>query len=214
MKMIVTRPDYDPATKYLSYWSRVLIDEAQQKGIDIIDLAGKKATRQDFEGRVRKLNPSLVVLNGHGNAECVTGQDAEVLVKAGDNSALLAGRLTYAVSCDSAAVLGAEVGMHSKTAYVGYEKQFAVLQSHGYFKEPSKDPLAKPFLEFSNQVVRGLLKGNTVGESVEKAKQTGRALVDSLLSSGSDSDMQAAARFLWWDIQCLVVKGDQNKRIK
>lgn len=211
--ILATCPNYDPATRYIASWARVLLGEAKAKGIETVELEGKKASRAEFEGRVRKMDPSFVLLNGHGAADRVTGQDGEVLVHAGENPDVLNGRITYAVSCDSGAVLGDVVGSQIASTYIGYTKEFAMLQSHGYFKDPVRDPLARPFMDFSNQIVRGLLKGQTAVISVEKAKQAAEATVSLLLSSVSDPDSQAAARFLWWDIKCVTVKGDQNKTI-
>ena len=86
---LFTRPDYDPVTKYLSAWAKILIDEARAKAIEIIDLVGAKANRKELEGRLKKKRPSLVMLNGHGNDDCVTGQDDEPLVEVGENAQVL-----------------------------------------------------------------------------------------------------------------------------
>lgn len=209
---LFTRPDYDPVTKYLSAWSKILIEEARAKAIEIIDLVGAKANRKEFEGRLKKKRPSLVMLNGHGNDDCVTGQDEEPLVNVGENSKVLAGCVTYAVSCNSATRLGKEVGTHADTAYVGYEKKFSFMHTQGFFKRPEEDPAAQPFMEFSNQVVRGLIKGHTAEESVQRAKEVGELHLRKLESSLSDPNIQMAAAFLWRDISHLVVHGRGDKK--
>ncbi len=76
--MLVTRPNYDPATRYLSAWSWSLIEEAKKKGLTVMDLDGEKARRYELEGRLQKTNLDLVLLNGHGSDDCVTGQDGEI----------------------------------------------------------------------------------------------------------------------------------------
>lgn len=211
--MIVTRPNYDPVTRYLSAWSSLLIAEADERNIQVIDLAGLKANRRDLEGRIKKMSPSLIIINGHGSETAVTGQDEEVIVEAGTNSILLKGRITYAVSCDSAAVLGREVGAFSGSAYIGYEKAFAMMQSRAYVNRPLEDPFAEPFMKFSNHIVISLLKGHGAGESVRRAKEVGVARVHSLLASNSDVNSQAIARYLWWDVRHLVCHGDQEKTL-
>ncbi len=210
---LFTRPDYDPVTKYLSAWSKMLIEEARAKAIEIIDLVGVKANKKEFGGRLKKKRPSLVVLNGHGNDACVTGQDEEPLVEIGKNTDVLAGCVTYAVSCNSATRLGREVGAHQDTAYVGYEKKFSFMHTHGFFKRPEEDPTARPFMEFSNQVVRGLIKGHTAEESVQRAKEVGELHLRKLESSLSDPNIQMTAAFLWRDISHLVVHGDSEKKV-
>lgn len=211
--MLVTRPNYDQATRYLHRWSELLIKEADRRNINVVDLEGKKAARSQLEGRLRKTRPSLVLLNGHGSKQVVTGQDGEVIVAAGDNSKILQGLITYAVSCDSAAVLGQEVGAYSSTAYIGYLDEFVMLQSRDHLSQPVGDPLAKPFMEFSNQIVLDLLKGRKTKESVDHAKQVGIASINRLLTSASDPDAQAIARYLWWDIKQLACPGDQTKGV-
>lgn len=211
--ILFTRPNHEPVVKYLSAWSEILIEEAKAKAIEVINLFGAKANRREAEGRLAKMRPSLVVLNGHGNEEAVAGQDDEPLVQAGENSAVLAGKVTYAVSCHAAARLGREVGEYPDTAFIGYEKKFAFMHSHGFFRNPKDDPLAKPFMEFSNQVVRSLLKGHSAHESVERAKAVGETHLRSLVSSEADPDARMAAAFLWRDISCLAVHGLADKRI-
>jgi len=208
---LFTRPDYDPVTKYLSAWAKILIDEARAKAIEIIDLVGAKANRKELEGRLKKKRPSLVMLNGHGNDDCVTGQDDEPLVEVGENAQVLSGCITYAVSCNSATRLGREVGAYPDTAYVGYEKKFSFMHTHGFFKRPEDDPAARPFMEFSNQVVR-LIKGHTAEESVQRAKEVGELHLRKLESSLSDPNIQMAAAFLWRDISHLVVHGEGDKK--
>lgn len=210
--VLFTRPDYDPVTKYLSAWSKVLIEETRAKAIEVIDLVGMKANKKEFEGRLKKKQPSLVVLNGHGNDDCVTGQDEEPLVQAGNDADLLAGCITYAVSCNSATRLGKEVGTYVDTVYIGYEKKFSFIHTHGFFKRQEEDSAARPFMEFSNQVVRGLIKGHTAEESVQRAKDVGEWHLRKLESSLSDPNVQMAAAFLWRDISHLVVHGKGDKK--
>lgn len=189
-----------------------MISEAKAKAIEVFDLTGSKANKKELEGRLKKKQPSLVVLNGHGDDYCVTGQDENPLVEAGVNADILSGTVTYAVSCDSATQLGREVGAYPESTYIGYEKKFAFVYSHGFFKDPEHDPKAKPFMEFSNQVVRSLIKGHTSEESVNRAKETGLSHLRQLTSSTADPDAQMASAFLWRDISHLVVHGDPEKR--
>lgn len=211
--MLITRPNYDPVTRYLSTWSLHLIREAKNKSHAVMDLFADKATRQGLEGRLIKKKPNLVVLNGHGSVDSVTGQDGEILLKAQDNASILKGIITYSISCSSAAVLGEEVGKQPNTAYIGYEKEFTMLRSQDYISKPINDPFAKPFMEFSNYVVTSLLKGHSARESVERAKNVGKTRINQLLASNADVNEQAVARYLWWDIQCLVCKGEQEKKM-
>ncbi|MBI3255829.1 MAG: hypothetical protein HYZ63_02560 [Candidatus Andersenbacteria bacterium] len=211
--MIITRPEYDPSTRYLSAWSKSLIDTAEKKGLEVIDLHKEKAAKNEFEGRVKKKNPSLVVLNGHGTQACVTGHNNEVLVEAGKNSYLLAEKVTYAVSCSSAAVLGEEVAITANTAYIGYRDDFVFPFSQQYVSKPLSDKRAGRCLEVSNQVVLSLLKGNSCSESVGRSKQLAQKHISSLLTSNAGPEAAFDARILWWNLQQQVCLGDGSKTI-
>ena|SRR3989344_1092432 len=105
--LLTTRPNYDYTTRYISTWAQKVIGEARKKGHLVLDLEGKRASRDEFESMVGKRNPSLIFLNGHGSDSIVTGQDGEVLIEAGKNEEILQGTIVYALSCRSAKVLGA-----------------------------------------------------------------------------------------------------------
>jgi len=77
MKIIITRPQHDVTTRYLAYWAEEVINLARKKLIDVIDLNKNKANKAEFAGRVKKLQPELVFMNGHGNDDCVCGHNNE-----------------------------------------------------------------------------------------------------------------------------------------
>lgn len=56
--MLVTRPNYDPATRYLHQWSEILIEEAGRRNINVVDLEGKKAATESV-GRPFEENPPV-----------------------------------------------------------------------------------------------------------------------------------------------------------
>ena len=101
-------------------------------GTDIVDLEGEKANRESFESVLKKKNPDLVFLNGHGSPDAVCGQDDKVVVQADLNEKILAKRLIYAVSCDSAQILGKEAVRNGAKVYIGYNKPFAFLANSGH----------------------------------------------------------------------------------
>jgi len=214
MKLIIIRPDYDPTTRYISSWAEEIIEIAKGKGIDIIDLYKDKANKQDFEGRIKKLQPNLVFINAHGSEDCFVGQNGEFLVLAGDNANLLEGKITYALSCHSAKILGIKVSQYKNSTYIGYLDKFIFLADARYIGKPLDDPKAKPFMESSNQVMLSLLKGNTAGESSEKSKNKFREHLIRLSSSASDPDTIQAMQFLRWNMIHQVCLGEKSASIK
>ncbi len=210
MYFLITRPKHDPATRYLFYWSDVFIKFAKSKGVEVIELCKEKANRHEFEGRIEKLDPYLVVLNGHGSHDEVTGHDNKLIVKFGENDGLLRNRITYAVSCDSGKTLG--IGcVDSKTAYIGYDEKFIISCERMYLNDPLKDKRAARFLESSNQVVLSLLKGQTAGEASKRSKETFRHyILDLLTSSNKDPDSLDDVKSLYWDMMHQVCYGNDT----
>lgn len=212
-KILITRPEHDFGTKYLSFWAKEVIETANKKGFDVIDLHREKADRKEFEGRVSKTNPSLIMLNGHGDENTVTGHDNKTIVEKGKNERLLKKRITYAVSCDSAKNLG-ESCADDDTAYIRYEDSFIFNFDRKYLNRPLDDKRAKKFLEASNQVPLSLLKEHSAKEASEKSKEAFRREIGLLITSlYSDPDSLEDAKDLLWDMQHQVCLGAQNKRL-
>ena len=126
---------------------------------------------KELEGRIRKLLPDILFLNGHGDNNRIAGQDNEILIQVDDNHELLKDAITYALSCKSASVLGQKVAENESTTYIGYTDDFIFSLDRKYISKPLEDPKAKPFMESSNQVVLSLLKGHTAKESSAKSKK-------------------------------------------
>lgn len=211
--ILVTRPDHDFTTRYISAWAGEYIKLASAKGISVTDLRHNRANRKEFESVIEKRNPSFVMLNGHGNTDEVTGYNNKTLIKVGDNEALLKGRVTYAVSCQSARILGKKVGENLHTSYIGYTDDFIFLCLEKYRTKPLLDTLASFFFTPSNLVPITLLKGHTTENAVLKAKQEFSRNIKSLSKSNTSSDEYSAIRYLVWNMRNLVAYGDLDKKI-
>jgi len=214
MSFLITRPDYDSATKYLSHWSEEIIKVAKTKGKKIVDLKGKKATKKELMGRMVKLNPNLVVFNGHGNEFSILGQDDEILIQAGDNEDILRSRITYAISCSCGKELGPKSVIKGKTTFIGYDDDFVFTSNRKFLSRPLLDDRAKPFMESSNHVAISLLKGHTASDSSTRSKAMFEKNYKKLLTSESDPNSLQDARFLWWDMLHQVCLGDTNATLK
>jgi hypothetical protein len=210
MKIIVIRPSYDITTKYISAWAEEIIKFAQLRGVRVVDLFREKANRNDFESRAEKLEAKIIFLNGHGNESCVCGQDDKVLVELGDNENLLKGKITYALSCESAKKLGEGVSKYQNSVYIGYTDEFIFISDARYTGRPLKDPKAKPFMESSNQVMISLIKGNTAKESSIKSRNKFFEHFIKLSSSIADPDAIQSMHFLRWNMMHQVCLGDKN----
>lgn len=206
--LLLTRPNYDPATNYLFHWSEQVIKLAKQKALRTIDLVGGKANRAGFTSRVKKTDPSFIFFNGHGSETTVEGQDGEVLVSAGDNEHLLEGKIIFARSCSSAKGLGPRSVSVGARAFIGYEEPFVFMIDSKVSTRPRSDETARLFLEPSNQVATTLIKGHTSEEADRRAKQAFRRNIRKLLTSETTEDDSSALRFLLWDMNHQICLGN------
>jgi len=178
-KVLITRPFYDDVTSYLSVWSEDIIDAAKNKGIDVIDLKREDANRNLLESRLKKDDPILVVFNGHGDNDKITGfKKNHVLIQADDNEHYLKSRIVYSRSCNSLKILGPKCVSKGTKSFIGFENGFALINNKNFSATPKKDPWAKHFLEATNLVPISLLKGNSVEESFIKAQNALQKSID------------------------------------
>jgi hypothetical protein len=212
-KILITRPEHEPGVRYLSRWGEEVIRFAVKRDISVVDLHREKAVKKEFEGRVSKIKPSLIFLNGHGAKDYITGHDNEILVKAGANHGLLKNCITYAVSCNSAKELG-EMCADKDTAYIGYDESFVISLERKYLNKPTEDARAAQFLKPSNHIPIALIKGHTATEATDGAKKLFKdAIIKLLPSIDSDPSAREDAADLFWDMNHLVCKGSGSKKI-
>ena len=208
--LLVTRPNHDSATNYLYYWSDTVIDEAKKKQIPVYDLKGKKAVKTTFISYLRSKHPGFLFLNGHGDAVSVTGQNNDILLDETVEKNLIFGSIIYARSCDSGKILGKVLVRYGAAAFIGYARKFLVGTTPSKITKPLEDRMARLFLEPSNLIPTTIIKGHTVGEAHERAKQEMVKNFRKMISSISSFEERYAARWLWSDIRSQVLLGNQN----
>ena len=209
-KFLITRPEHDDTTHYLSNWCKKIMEVANAKGISILDLNREKATKKEFASMVQKQKPGLIMFNGHGSDECVTGHKKEILVVAGENESLLKKSITYALSCRSGKLLGPKSVNAGAKAYLGYDDDFVFVYSPDKISKPLADETAKLFLEPSNEIIISLIKGNSAEESYNRSQEFFMDRMKKLLSSEATPEESSMARYLWWDRLHQVCLGDKR----
>ncbi|MBI2050238.1 MAG: hypothetical protein HYT31_00350 [Parcubacteria group bacterium] len=210
---LVTRPNHDIPTRYLSAWAGKVIKIINAKGFRLFDLHGEKANKKEFESRVKKLKPSFVFINGHGGPGHVTGQDDKILVRAGVNEDIFESRVVYALSCQSAVELGPKSVKSGTFSYIGYDADFIFWYDEHQISRPHQDTVAELFLEPSNQVAISLLKGNSSAQASRNSKKFFARNIHKLLSSESSPEETHYIRYLLWDLKHQVCLGDGNVQI-
>jgi len=206
--LLITRPEHEPATRYLSRWSKEILEQAEKKGFRIIDLHRKKAERKRFIGTLKKSNPSLVFLNGHGNDKYVTGHQNEIILQMTDKKEV-EDKIIIARSCNSAKTLGPRTLHHGAIAFLGYQEKF-FLATEDKLSHPLEDKTAFLFLKPSNQLAISLLKGNTTSEANKKSKNLYKKNIAKILIKGSLHDNYRDIPFLVWNMKHQVCLGNQG----
>lgn len=207
--LLITRPEHDFTTRYLSRWSEKIITEAKNKGRNVIDLLRGKANRKRFISTLEKRGPGLVVLNGHGSENSVMGHDNEIILKEGDGGAISL-KIIFARSCKSAKILGQNAIAHGATTYLGYKEDFWFRYNPAKISKPIEDKTAALFLEPSNHLVISLLKGHQTGYSNKKSRVLFRENIEKLLIAGPSTEDYDAIRYLYWDMINQVCLGKKD----
>ena len=230
-KVFVTRPDHDNETKYLYEYSKEYIKFAEDKGMQIISFPENKCNKENVEKLILKQNPDLIIFNGHGNEKVICGcratedkkvptikikdgQRDEIIIDM-NNKEIIKSKIIYSVACSSAKKLGVEVAKsHAKTAFIGYEEEFIFLMDTGKMCKPLSDPIAKPFLEPSNQIVMSLLKGETTGEAYNKSQTVFQKWIDHFQSeTAALQDSLSIAWILFSNKDCQKLHGNRDVRL-
>jgi|SRR3989344_7556494 len=208
--VLVTRPNYEYTTRYLSAWADKIIEFAKQRGDKVLDLDGERANRKEFESMIKRHKPSFIFLNGHGNPGSIAGQANVTLIEENVNTGFLKETIVYAVSCESAKKLGANSIEKGAKAYIGYSESFIFLIDRDKRTRPADDKLASLFLDPSNQVVISLLKGHSAEEAHVASQRFFSRNILKLLNSQSKQEDTGAVRFLFWDMRFQVCQGDSK----
>lgn len=164
MLLLLTRPRYDTPTHYLFYWAGLLIDDAKNRGVKVIDLDKNKAKQKKLHSYLAKQPVDVVILNGHGNQEAVAGQN-EIILSTGNGTDLLKDKTIFVRACDAGAILGKEIIIKGAKGFIGYIQPFMFPINKEFFNKPLEDQLAAPVLECSNQVGLSLIKGKLAVEA-------------------------------------------------
>ena len=209
--MIVSLPNSDLVTQYISYYSSFVEKEAENKNIPIKKLSGEDANMEEFNKVVSKLNYSFIFINGHGSENEIFGQ-REPLLKIGINHKLMKDRVVYARSCNSALVLGKACVEDSNGCYIGYNLPFQFYNDGNWSGNPEKDPLAGLFIEPSNLIPISLIKGNSAEFADKNSKQMMLKRINKTLQENSEGAFQISLA-MWNNYLGQVLLGNPNSKL-
>lgn len=186
MLLLLTRPRYDTPTHYLFYWAGLLIEEAEKSGLKVIDLDKRKAKKKKLHSYLAKQPIDIVILNGHGNKEAVSGQDG-IILSVGDGTHLLKNKIMFVRACDAGTILGKEIMKMGARSFIGYIQPFIFPSDKNSFSKPLEDELAAPVLKCSNQVGVSLIRGKSAEEANKDSLNKYAEAIDQYSSSGASN---------------------------
>ncbi len=167
--VLIVNPNFDTATEFTNLWTKEVINEALNLGLNTTALEETDARLPQFETAISTKDPLLFVGSGHGVEELFTGQNQEDILwlpttypghsHADSNVNLVAGRVSYLLSCLTAQSLGPAIAAQPDTYYIGYTEDFIFA---GF--SPG-DQYSHPFGECTNAIAKTLLRGGTVQEA-------------------------------------------------
>lgn len=205
MQVLLTNPETDILTYYLSVWTSDLLRKCKNKTNKYYHLEREKVTRKKFESILNKRSIDLVLLCGHGEADMVFGNDEAILDI--NNDFLLKGKTIHALSCRSAKELGVDAANKGANAYIGYREDFiAFLDNSKRISKPLKDETAALFLDAAFAVPKVLLKGGDADEAVALAKKEYDKSIKKAINSDVQSDADQFINWLYWDRDNLVAQ--------
>lgn len=213
MKAIITMPNYDDATAYLYCYAEELVKFAEEKNIIISQLKRPRLRRNVLEESIRKQNPQLLLFNAHGDETTIygdkIGRETEYLVREEDNHQLLQGRLTYARACSAASSLGRKCTQKSG-CFIGYNQPFSFWTDTSRTTTPLKDKTAQLFLEPSNELAIGLLRGKSARQAADIFVNLSKKNILHLLGKQDEPGAMASAMLLWNNLMAQEVLGNEE----
>jgi hypothetical protein len=210
--IILTLPQYDIVTEYLSAFSSKIEKVSYEKGIFLKSLKREEVNKKEFEKIINKLDCKMIVFNGHGNESCIAGNKEEVLVKAEENEHILKNRIVYARSCEAASTLGKACVEDSDGCFIGYVLPFEFYFNQEWITNPIKDNTARLFLESSNVVPISIIKGSTSTEANERSKKKILKNIKKVLRSKTQESF-SIAESLWNNYLGQVLLGNKNLKL-
>lgn len=120
-------------------------------GFSILDSSGAYATKYSFFDTLQKYNPEIVIADGHGSPNSLTGQSLEEVLTGCVNNEVLSGRFVAGVSCLTGQRLGPDSRDKKAHAYIGFVNEFSWVVSPPY--DPATDPAAMAFKEVIRKLV-------------------------------------------------------------
>ncbi|MGC9058930.1 MAG: hypothetical protein ACP5H3_00775 [Candidatus Aenigmatarchaeota archaeon] len=209
-KLLITLPEYDDETYYISYWSKPIIEEAKRKGIKVLELNRERVNRETVLNFIAAHQPKFLVLNGHGDESSIYGFNNEKIIKEEEDEVFLKDKIIYTIACEAAKSLGKSSVEKGASCFIGYEKMFVFYSDERYFSRPLSDRIASSFFNPTNKIPISIIKGNSTKESIERARTEFKKEISKWRIS-KELEAPFIIFALIWDLSSLVHLGKDSR---
>ncbi len=176
------RANHDISTFYLYCYSEELIKDAKNRGFNVAKIEGGEISELVIRSRIKNRKPKFIFFSGHGDDNSIFDNKGNIFIST--NSAdVFKGTITYTIACSCLNRLGFNAIKKGCHAFIGYNKPFWIARDQNYASRPLDDETARPIIECSNMVVKSLLKGNNVEESIRKSHEKAEDNIRKLIFS-------------------------------
>ncbi len=212
--LLITCPEHDDATSYLTYFSRSILKESLTKSLKVKKIMDKNLNMKDFSKIMDKLDYKLVVLNGHGLPDSIYGYKQNIIIKLGKNDKQLKERIVYARSCNAGMLLGPECMKKTKEGcFIGYNLPFVFFMDEKWTTNPNNDKVAGLFLEPSNLVPISIIKGHTSLEAHNNGKRQMLKTMEKLLKNKQEEETSFYLDALWNNYNGQAIFGNNEAKL-
>ena len=209
--MIVIRANHDIATSYLFAFSEESIKEAETKGFKIAKIEGNEISEATLRSRIKNRKPKFIFFSGHGSDTSLFDNHKKEFISM-DSADVFKETVTYTIACSCLVKLGSAAVDNGCYAFIGYEKPFWIARDHKYESTPLKDRIARPIIECSNVILKSLIKGNSVEESIKKSHEKAADEILKLIYSKEPLG-PASLQALVYNDEALSFKGEASAKI-
>jgi hypothetical protein len=212
--LLITCPEHDDATAYLTYFSKEIIKEATKKSLKNKQVTAQELNEKEFSAILNKLQYKLVVLNGHGSSNVIFGYKSNPIILLGKNDYLLKERLVYARSCHAGLKLGPACMKNTKEGcFIGYAFPFIFYMDAKWTTKPHNDQVAGLFLEPSNLIPISIIKGHSVSEAHNNSKKQMLKTMKKLMKSERSRETPFYLEALWNNYSGQIIHGNKTAKL-
>lgn len=170
---------------------------------------------QTFHEAIRKHNPQLIIMNGHGGRKGleiaghvilgVLDYDPELGKKIySQNPSICAGRIVILATCNTGKELAFRLIDYGAKAVLAFKEPFIFLSEEN--PNPAFDKLAEPFFISMLQAAIHLVIGKNFGRSCHLTRKAFKYYQDLMEQKGQD----LSAKYLYWNLENLVCLGQMD----